>query len=175
MEIGKAMRFIATLSVVVAIGLFAYVVKASNMISYLSSDPKVCINCHTMNTVYATWQHSSHRNRATCVECHLPRDSFAHKMLAKSRDGFKHSVAMTFRTYGLNIRATENAADRIQANCIMCHQEMVSQIAINSGLYQAAGSNTGIDRRCWDCHREVPHGINTNLTATPDNIGVKEL
>jgi cytochrome c nitrite reductase small subunit len=175
MGIGKAMRLIATLSVLVAIGLFAYVVKASNMISYLSSDPKVCINCHTMNTVYATWQHSSHRNRATCVECHLPRDSFAHKMLAKSRDGFKHSVAMTFRTYGLNIRATENAADRIQANCIMCHQEMVSQIAINSALYPAAGSKIVIDRRCWDCHREVPHGINTNLTATPDNLGVKEL
>ncbi len=175
METGKAMKYVATISVVVAVGLFAYVVNASNMMSYLSSDPKVCINCHTMNTAYATWQHSSHRNRATCVECHLPRDSFINKMLAKSRDGFNHSVAMTLRTYGLNIRATENASDRIQANCIMCHQEMVSQIAINSGLYQVSGSDTDIDRRCWDCHRDVPHGINTNLTATPDNIGVKEL
>ncbi len=175
METGKAMKYVATLSVVVAVGLFAYVVKASNMISYLSSDPKVCINCHTMNTHYATWQHSSHRGRATCVECHLPRDSFANKMLAKSRDGLKHSVAMTFRTYGLNIRATENASDRIQANCIMCHQEIVSQMAINSGLYQASAKENSVDRRCWDCHRDVPHGINTNLTATPDNIGVKEL
>ncbi len=175
METGKVMKYVATLSVVVAVGLFAYVVKASNMISYLSSDPKVCINCHTMNTVYATWQHSSHRGRATCVECHLPRDSFVNKMLAKSRDGLKHSVAMTFRTYGLNIRATENASDRIQANCIMCHQEIVSQIAINSSLYQDEGSKNSVDRRCWDCHRDVPHGINTNLTATPDNIGVKEL
>lgn len=175
METGKAMKYVATLSVVVAVGLFAYVVKASNMISYLSSDPKVCINCHTMNTHYATWQHSSHRARATCVECHLPRDSFVNKMLAKSRDGLKHSVAMTLRTYGLNIRATENASDRIQENCIMCHQEMVSQIAINSSLYQDEGHKSSVDSRCWDCHREVPHGVNTNLTATPDNIGVKEL
>ncbi len=175
METGNAMKYVATFSVVVAVALFAYVVKASNMMSYLSSDPKVCINCHTMNTHYATWQHSSHRDRATCVECHLPRDSFTNKMLAKSRDGFKHSVAMTLRSYGLNIRATENAADRIQANCIMCHQEIVSQMAINSSLYEIPNSGDVIDRRCWDCHRDVPHGINTNLTATPDNIGVKEL
>ncbi len=175
MEPGTAMKYIATVSVVVAVGLFAYVVNASNMMSYLSSDPKVCINCHTMNTHYATWQHSSHRNRATCVECHLPRDSFANKMFAKSRDGLKHSVAMTLRSYGLNIRATEDASDRIQANCIMCHQEMVSQMAINTSLYQVAGAESVVDRRCWDCHREVPHGVNTNLTSTPDNIGVKEL
>ena len=175
METGKAMKYVATLSVVVAVGLFAYVVKASNMMSYLSSDPKVCINCHTMNTHYATWQHSSHRNRANCVECHLPRDSFSNKMLAKSRDGFKHSVAMTLRSYGFNIRATEDAAERIQANCIMCHQEIVSQMAINSSLYQDSNGASPVDRRCWDCHRDVPHGINTNLLATPDNIGVKEL
>lgn len=175
METGNAMKYVATLSVIVAIGLFAYVVKASNMISYLSSDPKVCINCHTMNTHYATWQHSSHRGRATCVECHLPRDTFVNKMLAKSRDGFKHTMAMTFRTYGMNIRATEDASNRIQANCIMCHQEMVSQMAINSSLYQSSAKKNSIDRKCWDCHRDVPHGVNTNLTATPDNIGVKEL
>ena len=175
METGKAMKYVATLSVVVAVGLFAYVVKASNMMSYLSSDPKVCINCHTMNTHYATWQHSSHRNRANCVECHLPRDSFSNKMLAKSRDGFKHSVAMTLRSYGFTIRATEDAAERIQANCIRCHQEIVSQMAINSSLYQDSNGASSVDRRCWDCHRDVPHGINTNLLATPDNIGVKEL
>lgn len=175
METGSVMKFTAILGMAVAVGLFAYVVKASDMMSYLSSDPKVCINCHTMNTHYATWQHSSHRNLSTCVECHLPRDSFMHKILAKSRDGLNHSVAMTLRTYGLNIRATENASDRILANCILCHQEMVSQMAINSSLYQPSGRGVSFDRKCWDCHRNVPHGTNTNLNATPDNIGVKEL
>jgi nitrite reductase (cytochrome c-552) len=38
----------------------------------MSSAPEVCINCHTMNTHYATWQHSSHRREATCVDCHMP-------------------------------------------------------------------------------------------------------
>ena len=91
-----SMKYLALFSVVVAIGVFANLVSESKMLSYLSSDPKVCINCHTMNVHYDTWQHSSHRNRATCVDCHLPRDSFVNKMLAKARDGYHHSLAMTF-------------------------------------------------------------------------------
>jgi cytochrome c nitrite reductase small subunit len=173
MNSDKLMKYLAVGAVVVAVGLFAYVVNASNMVSYLSSDPKVCINCHTMNSHYATWQHSSHREKASCVQCHLPQHSLVAKLLAKSRDGFKHSVAMTFNTYEHNIRASESALDRIQANCIGCHREAVSQMMSNSELYQEKGGE--IDRRCWSCHREVPHGVNASLTATPDNLGVKEL
>jgi cytochrome c nitrite reductase small subunit len=173
METGKMMKYVAAVSVMVAVGLFGYVVKASNMVSYISSDPKVCINCHVMNTHYATWQHNSHRQKASCVQCHLPQHSLVAKMLAKSRDGFKHSVAMTFHTYEHNIRASDSALNRIQANCIGCHREAVSQMMSNSELYQVSEGSGG--RRCWSCHREVPHGVNASLTATPDNLGVKEL
>ncbi len=174
METNNIMKYVATCSVVVVIGLFAYVVNESKMLSYLSSDPKVCINCHTMNTHYATWQHSSHREQASCVECHLPRDSYLNKMIAKSRDGFNHSLAMTLGTYGYNLRTSDNAAKRIQDNCISCHKEAVSQIMANAELYQTAGEST-IDRPCWDCHRNVPHGTTRNLTTTQNNLGVKEL
>lgn len=169
------MKYVATGCAVLALGLFAYVVHASNLVTYISGDPKVCINCHTMNSHYATWQHSSHRERATCVECHLPRDSFFGKMAAKSRDGFKHSVAMTFHTFEHNIRASESALERIQANCISCHREMVSQLLSNSSLYRDDGRSDIFDRSCWSCHRDVPHGANSSLTATPDNLGVKEI
>jgi len=174
MENNNVMKYVAICSVVTVIGLFAYVVNESNMLSYLSSDPKVCINCHTMNTHYATWQHSSHREQATCVDCHLPRDSFLNKMIAKSRDGYNHSVAMTFGTYGYNLRISNNAAERIQGNCISCHKEAVSQIMENAELYRTAGGST-IDRPCWDCHRNVPHGTPRNITTTQNNLGVKEL
>ncbi len=175
MNANKVMKYVSMCCVLAAVGMFAYVVYASNMMSYLSSDPKVCINCHTMNTQYATWQHSSHRGRATCVQCHLPQESFVDKIFAKSRDGFNHSVAMTFRTYGHNIRASENAVERIQANCITCHREIVSQIMLNNKLYQDKGNSAHSDRKCWDCHRDVSHGITRSMTATPDNIGVKEI
>jgi len=176
METKDTMKFVAILAVLAAVGMFAYVGYASNMISYLSEDPKTCINCHTMNTQYATWQHSSHRGRATCVDCHLPKESLIDKISAKSRDGFKHSTAMTFRTYVThNIRASADAQKRIQANCINCHREMVSQITANSKLYKANADSGQIDRKCWSCHRDVPHGRARSLTTTPDNLGVKEI
>jgi len=176
METKNMMKYVAILSVLAAVGMFAYVGYASNMISYLSADPKVCINCHTMNTLYATWQHSSHRERATCVECHLPKTSLVDKIFAKSRDGFKHSFAMTFRTYeGENIRISEDAKRRVQANCISCHKEIVSQITANSKLYQTNEESGQIDRKCWSCHRDVPHGTTRSPTTTPNNLGVKEI
>ena len=176
METKNTMKYVAVFSVMAMVGMSAYLVHASNMFSYLTEDPKVCINCHTMNTQYATWQHSSHRERATCVECHLPQGSLVDKLLAKSRDGFKHSFAMTFRTYeGENIRISESALHRIQANCIVCHREMVSQITANAELYMVKGDSAQVDRKCWSCHRNVPHGRARGLNATPDNLGVKEI
>ena len=176
METKNMMKYVSILSVLAAVGMFAYVGYASNMISYLSADPKVCINCHTMNTLYATWQHSSHRERATCVECHLPKSSLVDKIFAKSRDGFKHSFAMTFRTYeGENIRISEDAQRRVQANCISCHKEIVSQITANSKLYQTNEESGQIDRKCWSCHRDLPHGTTRSPTTTPNNLGVKEI
>lgn len=166
------MNVIAFCSVIMAIGMFAYVAKQSKIVSYLSNDPKICVNCHTMNTHYATWQHSSHREFASCAGCHLPSDSFVDKWLAKARDGFNHSVAMTLGNYGNNLIITDNAASRIQANCVKCHDQMVSQIMANHALYP---DNSEKDRYCWDCHRSVPHGTLSALTAADFNLGVKDL
>ena len=175
METSNIMKYIALGSVITAIGMFAYVVNASNMMSYLSEDPRVCINCHVMNTQYATWQHSSHRESANCVDCHLPRDSFVDKMIAKSRDGLNHASAMTFKTYPNNIRISDDASKRIQASCISCHQRNVSQMIENTKSYSKNGKGSQVDRNCWDCHRMTPHGFTRSLTTTPNNIGVKEL
>jgi len=174
METGNAMKYVAACCVVAVVGLFALVVHESKLLSYLSGDPKVCINCHTMNTHYATWQHSSHRDHTTCGDCHLPRDSFLDKMLAKSRDGYNHSLAMTLGTYGDNLKISGNAAKRIQANCISCHQGIVSQMLASSELYHST-VDIPMGRPCWECHRALPHGKTANLMATENNLGVKEL
>jgi len=168
----KTMTVVAFCSVLVAFGMFVIVAEQSKVASYLSSDPKVCINCHTMNTHYATWQHSSHREFASCADCHLPSDSIVNKWMAKARDGFNHSVAMTLGDYGNNLMITDNASQRIQANCIRCHDQMVSQIMANKALYIV---NPEKDRSCWDCHRSVPHGTMSALTSVEFNLGVKEL
>ncbi len=97
-------------------------------------------NCHVINTHYASWQHNSHRDAASCVDCPQPRDSFVDKMSAKVRDGLKHSVAMTFGTYDNNIRITDDVARRIQANCISCHQDVLSEMMKYTHLYQPEGN-----------------------------------
>ena len=165
------MKYLAVFLVVAVVAVFANLVHESKMLSYLSSDPKVCITCHTMNTHYDTWQHSSHRNRATCVDCHLPRDSFVNKMLAKARDGYHHSLAMTLKTYGPNLRISNDAARRIQDNCISCHRETVSQMLTNSALYdKVEDGRVQMGRAFWQCHRDVPHGTMRNLMATQNNF-----
>lgn len=169
------MTYVAAGCVLAVLGVSGYLVHESRMLSYFSSDPKVCINCHTMNTHYATWQHSSHREQATCVDCHLPRESLAGKMVAKARDGFNHSLAMTLGNYGSNLRVTADAAQRIQANCVSCHEEAVSQMQTNAKLYQQTEADVVLGRTCWECHRGLPHGLTRPLTATQNNLGVKEL
>ena len=168
------MKYLALFLALAAVGMFANLVRESKALSYLSSDPVVCITCHPMQTLYDTWEHSAHRARATCVDCHLPHDSFFNKMLAKSRDGYRHSLAMTFKTYGDNLRVTDDAARRIQDNCISCHKELVSQMLANSQQYdKKSDASVQMGRRCWECHRHTPHGRMRNLTATQDNFIVK--
>jgi len=174
MKTGNAMKYVATCCVLTVVGLFAYVAHESRVLTYLSSDPKVCINCHTMNAPYATWQHSSHRDLATCVDCHLPRNSHLEKLIAKARDGYKHSMAMTWGGYGSNLRISRDAAERIQANCVSCHREIVSGILASAKPYHES-DEVPLGRLCWECHRTLPHGTTRSLLATDNNIGVKEL
>ena len=103
-----------------------------------------------------------------------PQDDFFRKMVAKARDGLNHSASMTLGTYGSNLQAKAESAERIQANCILCHEEAVSQMLANAQLYETTTADTS-GRPCWDCHREIPHGTTKSMTTSQDNLGVKEL
>lgn len=175
MKTGKLLKYSSIAAFVVAIVVFVYLVNASRALSYLSKDPKACINCHVMNTSYATWQHSSHGRDVTCIQCHLPTHSVVEKYLAKMRDGWKHSSAFTMNTFAQRIQISDNAAERVQANCISCHAVVTGTIRANSDRYHDFTGKVPVDRKCWECHRDVPHGRARNLAATPNNLGVREL
>ena len=162
---------------VVALAMFIYIIYASKMPSYLSSDPKACVNCHVMNTQYATWQHSAHAQRATCVECHLPTDNFINKYVAKTVDGWNHSVAFTNHSYDQAIEISDYGAKRVQKNCISCHKTVTSTLMTNADKYHNFDDQSGVEtgRKCWDCHKSVPHGKVRGITTTPYNLGVKEV
>ena len=175
MKKGKMMKLGALITFAVALGMFGYLVDKSKALSYMSSDPKACINCHVMHTQYATWQHSSHAQRATCVECHLPRDSFINKYIAKARDGWNHTVVFTANSYTQNIGISDDGANRVQDNCVSCHARLTQVLVSNNDRYHDYAGIPRTDRKCWDCHKDVPHGKVRSLSSTPDNLGVREL
>ncbi|SFV65967.1 Cytochrome c nitrite reductase, small subunit NrfH [hydrothermal vent metagenome] len=172
----ERIKKVAIAIIIIATLLFFYMVYISKAWSYLSKDPKACINCHVMNTQYATWQHSSHARDVTCVECHLPTDGFFNKYMAKARDGFNHTVAFTFDTYEHAIKISDDGAKRVQNNCISCHKSMTSIIGSNADKYHNfADEMVENGRKCWSCHQDVPHGKVRGLTTTPNNLGIKEV
>jgi len=172
----KVLKRISIAMFLIAIGGFVYIVYASKMPSYLSSDPKACVNCHVMNTQYATWQHSSHAGEASCVDCHLPTNSFLEKYKAKSIDGWNHSVAFTMNSYDPAMQISDYGAERVQNNCISCHNSMVSTMTSNADKYHNYDNpNIANGRKCWDCHKSVPHGKVRGITTIPNNLGVKEV
>lgn len=174
MKAGNVLKISSILAFVVSMVVFAYLVNASKALSYLSTDPKACINCHVMHTQYATWQHSSHAQRASCVECHLPTDSTVNKYKAKARDGWNHTVAFTMNTFDQVLQISEDGANRVQANCISCHARLTEVIISNSDRYHDFSGTPRTERKCWDCHKYVPHGKARNLSTTPNNLGVRE-
>src|SRR5262245_623919 len=50
----------------VLVGIGGYTVHYAGALSYLSDDPKACVNCHIMREQYDGWQKASHHAVATC-------------------------------------------------------------------------------------------------------------
>ena len=117
--------------------------------SYLSNDPKACINCHVMREQYENWIRSSHHQVATCNDCHMPH-SLIPKYLAKMRNGWNHSKAFTTQNYPDPIKITPLNSAILQRSCLHCHGEMVSRIANHAAQNKSEMS-------CVVCHRDVGH------------------
>jgi cytochrome c nitrite reductase small subunit len=138
----------------------SYVAYISNAASYLSDDPKACINCHIMTPMYASWQHSSHARVATCNDCHVPQDSLLRKYAFKANDGLRHSYLFTTRQERQVIEAIPASKAVIQQNCIRCHEPTLQRASTSVAHFEK--------RPCIECHREVPHGREHSLSSTPN-------
>ena len=149
------MKYLALFLALAAVGMFANLVRESKALSYLSSDPVVCITCHPMQTMYDTWEHSAHRTRATCVDCHLPHD-FVGKYVAKAENGWHHSKGFTLQDFHEPIMIKAKNAAILQENCLACHGDLVHELV--------GGVNGGPDEvQCVHCHSGVGHGETTGL------------
>jgi len=134
-----------------ALGVGAYTFIYAKGASYLTNDPKACINCHVMQEQYDGWINSSHRSVATCNDCHAPAD-FVGKYSTKAQNGFWHSFYFTTGNYPDNIQITERNRKIANDACRKCHADIVAGIE---------GHDPGKTERdktsCLHCHRSVGH------------------
>ncbi len=142
--------FLLCVLIGVALGLGGYTARYAEATSYLSDDPKSCVNCHVMRDVYDGWQKASHHGVATCNDCHTPHTLVA-KYLVKAQNGYHHSKAFTFQEFHEPIRIGAANAKVLQVNCVDCHRGLTSTI---TGHAPAGGD----DMSCVRCHASVGHG-----------------
>lgn len=131
-----------------ALGTASYTVQYAEGFSYLSNDPKACVNCHIMREQYDGWQKASHHAVATCNDCHVPHQ-FVPKYLIKAENGFWHSKGFTLQDFPEPIRLRPSSSRILNRNCVFCHHELVNDI-----LGHAGQETTD----CVRCHASVGHG-----------------
>jgi len=153
-------------------GLFLFLLKISNATSYLSDDPRVCINCHIMTPQYSTWAHSAHRSITDCNACHVPHNNVINKYYFKAKDGLRHSTVFTLRNEPQAIYIREAGRMVVHDNCLRCHSSLFSD---GPGMPEEAMMERR-DRECLDCHRATPHERINSISSTPAAItpGLKD-
>ena len=158
-------RIVVMLLLGILIGLVLFILHAARATSYLSDDPKACVNCHVMAPQFATWERGSHGKVTNCNDCHVPQDNFINKYLFKASDGLRHSFMFTFRLEPQVIQIKHAGKKAVQQNCIRCHSNVIHPISLRA--ISAKSIIEEEERYCWDCHRETPHGRVNSLSSTP--------
>ncbi len=150
----------AAIAVGVLAGIGGFTFIYAEGLSYVSTEPKVCANCHIMQPQLDSWHKSSHKNVASCVDCHLPHTLVA-KYIAKAENGYSHSKEFTFQNFHEPIMAKEKSVQILQDNCLNCHSALVNDMVM--------GATTAPDAvRCIKCHSGVGHGPRAGVGAPSD-------
>lgn len=132
----------------IAGGIGIYTFLYARGYTYLTDSPEACVNCHSMNSQYASWMKSSHRSVAVCNDCHTPPKFFS-KYYTKAINGFWHSWYFTTQTYPDNILSSHRTKEVLEESCRSCHADIVHAIE--------PVHNTMKKITCIRCHSRVGH------------------
>lgn len=143
----------------ILLGTISLLIQISRATSYLSNDPETCMNCHVMTDAYVSWKHDSHSRRTHCNDCHVPHTSLPREYAFKAHDGLRHAAIFTLRCEPQSIKLSRGAVSVVQENCLRCHESRLAEVS-------ACRHEQG-DLRCWNCHRNTPHGRVHGLSASP--------
>lgn len=161
-------RTTAVFLIAVITGLGFFMSKEAELVSYMSDDPLACVNCHVMTPVYNSWMHSSHREWASCNDCHVPHNNIFNKYYFKAKDGLFHASVFTLRAEPEVMFMREESQEVVQNNCIRCHVQQVTQTKYDGYISDHVENRT--ERKCWECHQEVPHGTVHGISTIKNNI-----
>ncbi len=152
----------APLLVAIALGALAgvgsYTFSYAKGLSYFSTDPRACVNCHIMQREYDGWQQASHHTSAVCIDCHLPHE-FVPKYLAKAENGWRHGKLFTTGGFIEPIEVKPAGRKILEDNCVRCHA------ALTAEMRGQATPNAGPrgELSCLHCHSTVGHGEKAGL------------
>lgn len=161
-------RTVAVFFIAVITGLGMFMTKEAELVSYMSDDPLACVNCHVMTPVYNSWMHSSHREWASCNDCHVPHNNIFNMYYFKAKDGLFHASVFTARAEPEVMFMRKESQEVVQNNCIRCHVQQVTQVKYDGYIKDHAKNRT--ERQCWSCHQEVPHGTVHGISTIKNNI-----
>lgn len=119
--------------------------------SYLSDDPRACVNCHVMRDHYDAWAKGPHHAVAGCNDCHVPQDLVG-KYLTKAAHGWRHSRAFTMQDFHEPIMIRPADLEIVENNCVRCHQGLTEHMA-----FAPTSSGAGAIS-CTHCHTAAGHG-----------------
>lgn len=134
----------------VLIGAGGYTFQSAQGLSYLSNDPKGCVNCHIMREQFDGWQKASHHAHATCNDCHTPHN-FVGKYYTKAENGFWHSKGFTLQDFHEPIMIRPKNRTVLDNACLHCHEQFVSEVTGHGPAEEHTFD-------CVRCHSQVGHG-----------------
>lgn len=153
-ESNRNLLLVLAVLIGITVGVSGYAFVYAEGLSYVSSDPKVCVNCHIMRSQFDSWQKSSHHKVAGCVDCHLPHGVIG-KYIAKALNGYHHSKGFTLQDFDEPISIKPGNSQILQDNCLACHRDLVQEMVSTPGHSEEV--------RCVHCHQSVGHGERAGL------------
>lgn len=125
-------------------------------------------SCHEMDTVYKTWQASSHGAnprgvRAECVDCHLPpKDEYFTHLFAKAHKGAKdmwlHHFGDEYDGDAVREKVVEHFENEM---CLRCHVDLLtrpdSDMAADIHKEAVTPADPAEALKCIECHEGVAH------------------
>ncbi|MFT6068345.1 MAG: cytochrome c nitrite reductase small subunit [Bacteriovoracaceae bacterium] len=112
--------------------------------SYLSDDPKACVNCHVMKDHFYSYEKSSHHHVAVCNSCHTPQGIIP-KYITKAINGWNHGLAFTTGKHPWPLQMTKLNKKIANTSCLKCHDSLVNHFKSTE------------QTNCIHCHSNVGH------------------